>query len=164
MYAYAVEAFETAEEAYQTVLDTAGCFPRDPVELRLIADTKAGTYTYEGSVAHKKGIIDNAADAEGFFDYPQAEALTDTDLDGMPDEWESANGCNPLVPDNNTLHKSGYTMLEVYLHYAMTGKDVPQGIQYSEVSIQTQKILRDGQILIQRGGRLYTITGLVISD
>ena len=170
-FAYAAADYETAEEAYETVLDTAGCFPRDHVGVRLIKDTRAGTYTYTGSSTKKKGIIDLETDAEGFYNYPQVAPLTDTDLDGMPDEWEQANGCNPQVADNNVLHESGYTMLEMYLDYAMThkapmddGYQIGTGIdQVQEKPIQSIKILREGQLLIQRGDRVYTITGERIS-
>ena len=164
--AYAVSDFETAEDAYETVLDTAGCFPRDHVGLRLVRDTRNGTHTYTGSKSNKKGIIDTEEDAEGFYDYPEVAALTDTDKDGMPDEWEMTNGCNPQVADNNTLHESGYTMLEMYLNYAITHKapmdDGFQGIQNTEYRIQTQKILREGMLFIQRGDRIYTLQGQVI--
>ncbi len=85
----------------------------------------------------------------------------------MPDFWEAENGTDPINPDNNTLHESGYTMLEMYLDYAMTHKGPmedgyvlsSEGIQHSEVSNPAQKILREGQIYIQRGGKLYTLTG-----
>lgn len=170
MYAYAVETYETAEEAFETVTDTAGTFPRDHVGKRLAADTKAGTYTYVGSRTGKKGIIDVETDAEGFYDYTQVAPLTDTDKDGMPDEWEVANGCNPNVADNNVRHASGYTMLEMYLDYAMThktpmddGYQEPQGLQHSAVGIQSKKILRDGQLLIRRGDKMYTLMGFMIS-
>ena len=166
--AYAAGTIETAADAFQTVLDTAGVFPRDHVANRLVADTKAGTYTYTGSKSAKKGIIDIEEDAEGFYAYTEVAALKDTDLDGMPDEWEIANGCDPTVADNNTLHKSGYTMLEMYLDYAMTHKAPmddgykPQGLQNTEYRIQTQKILREGQIYIRRGEKVYTVTGQAI--
>ena len=171
MYAYAVSDFQTAEDAFQTVLDTAGCFPRDHVELRLVDDTRNKKATYSGA-SRGNGIIDTEEDAEGFYDYPSVEALVDTDKDGMPDEWEMANGCDPNIPDNNVRHEIGYTMLEMYLHYAMTHKTPmddgytpsSEGIQNTEYGVQTQKILRDGQIYIQRGAKIYTITGLVISD
>lgn len=41
---------------------------------------------------------------------------TDTDSDGMPDSWESANGTNSSVADNNafTLDAS-YTNIEIYM-------------------------------------------------
>ena len=166
--AYAAGTIETAADAFQTVLDTAGVFPRDHVANRLVADTKAGTYTYTGSKSAKKGIIDIEEDAEGFYAYTEVAALKDTDLDGMPDEWEIANGCDPTVADNNTLHKSGYTMFEMYLDYAMTHKAPmddgykPQGLQNTEYRIQTQKMLREGQIYIRRGEKVYTVTGQAI--
>ena len=169
-YAYAASNYESAEEAYETVLDTAGVFPRDHVGLRLIADTRAGSYTYTGSQTKKKGIIDTETDAEGFYDYPEADALSDLDADGMPDFWEALNGTDPLNPDNNTLHESGYTMLEMYLDYAMTHREPmddgytpsEEGIQNTVHSTQAQKIIREGQIYIQRGSKTYTLEGQVI--
>ncbi|MBR1878098.1 MAG: pectate lyase [Paludibacteraceae bacterium] len=177
MYAYAAEDYQTAEEAFETVLDTAGVFPRDHVGLRLVNDTRQGTYTYSGSKTSKKGIIDTEEDAEGFYDYPSIDSLGfalaafDTDLDGMPDEWESANGCNPNVADNNVRHASGYTMLEMYLDYAMTHKTpMDDGYKPSTEGVEVvesrqpkaeyKKILRNGQLLIQRGEKKYTITGV----
>ena len=104
-YAYAVSDYETADEAFLTVLDTAGVFPRDHVGLRLVRETREGTYTYTGSKAKKKGIIDTEEDAEGFYDYPVVAPLADTDLDGMPDIWEQANGCDPNTPDQTSVIK-----------------------------------------------------------
>ena len=169
VYAYAVEAYETAEEAFETVLDTVGCFPRDHIGKRLVSDTREGDYTYTGSKTGKKGIIDTEDDAEGFYDYTVVAPLTDTDRDGMPDEWEIANGCNPEVADNNVRHASGYTMLEMYLHYAMTHKSPmndgypdPQGVESVEWRGESTKVLRDGQLYIQRGDRIYTLQGQVL--
>ena len=170
MYAYAVESFESADDAFQTVLDTAGCFPRDHVELRLIDDTRNKKATYSGA-SRGNGIIDTEEDAEGFYDYTVVEPLLDTDLDGMPDVWEIANGCDPNTPDNNVRHASGYTMLEMYLDYAMTHKaPMDDGYTPSEEGIEDlrfeiedcKKILRDGQILIQRGAKIYTLQGQLI--
>ena len=170
-YAYAAGGYESATEAFETVLDTAGCFPRDSVSLRLTRDTRDGTYTYQGSKTRKKGILDSEEDAEGFFAYPQAVAQTDTDKDGMPDEWEIAQGLNPNEADNNWVHTSGYTALEVYLHYAMSGQ-VMEG-SYSEAveavapvrpAETSKKILREGQLYIQRGAKTFTLTGSEIYD
>ena len=169
--AYAAGSFETAEEARQTVLDTVGAFPRDTVERRLIREVRDNTYTHTGSKSQKKGIIDTPSDAEGFFEYPVVEPLADTDLDGMPDEWESAHGLDPNEPDNNRQFGEGYTVLEVYLHYAMTGAMMDgevwaEGIEEPRANSQeptVHKILREGQIYIQRGGRLYSITGLTLT-
>lgn len=168
-YAYAASNYESAQEAFHTVLDTAGCFPRDSVSLRLVKDTRDGTYTYTGSKTGKKGIIDLETDAEGFYAYPQAEPLTDTDQDGMPDSWELTLGLDPNTPDNNRQYGEGYTVLEVYLHYRMTGQMMPgdvwaEGVE--EVRPENKackKILREGQIFIQRGDKVYSVTGSVVS-
>jgi hypothetical protein len=147
-------------------LDTAGCFPRDHVELRLIDDTRNKKATYSGA-SRGNGIIDTEEDAEGFYDYTVVAPLLDTDLDGMPDAWETANGCNPNEPDNNVRHASGYTMLEMYLDYAMHNKlpmddgyQEPQGVvTVSDERFRGRKIFRDGQILIERKGQVYTPMG-----
>ena len=166
-YAYALAKYQTAEEAYQTVLDTAGCFPRDHVELRLIDDTRNKKATYSGA-SRGNGIIDTEEDAEGFYAYPVVEAPIDTDLDGMPDFWETANGCDPNTPDNNTLHPSGYTMLEVYLDYAITHRtpmddnyQAPEAIELIPTtnSHTTTKIIQNGTIYIIKNNTIYTLTG-----
>ena len=84
----------------------------------------------------------------------------------MPDEWETANGCDPAKPDNNALHASGYTMLEVYLDYAMKHKSPmddgyvePQGIEHTSHGIQPSKTIREGQLYIRRGEKTYTAQG-----
>lgn len=168
-YAYAAESYQTSEEAYQTVLDTAGCFPRDHVGKRLIADTRAGLYTYVGSKTGKKGILDTEEDAEGFYDYTVVAPQLDTDLDGMPDEWEIANGCDPNTQDNNVRHTSGYTMLEMYLDDAMHSKlpmddgyVEPQGIISPSLKggERGRLFIRNGQLFIQRGDKTYTVTGI----
>ena len=167
LYAYAAGAYETAEEAFATVMDTVGCWPRDHVELRLIRDTRDGTHTYVGSKTGKKGIIDTEDDAEGFYAYPDATAPTDIDLDGMPDEWETANGCDPQTPDNNVRHESGYTMLELYLDYAMThrpqmedGYQEPEGID--PITTHPLPITNTYNILGQRVDETYK--GIVIRN
>lgn len=165
LLAYAAADFQTAQDAYRTVLDTVGCLPRDIVEQRLISDTRNGKYTYTGSKSGKLGIIDTPADAEGFFAYPAFTPLLDTDKDGMPDQWELANGLNPNLPDQNTLHASGYTMLEVYLDYAMrmrTAAPQPTGIREEGNGKQgtgSRKLLRGGQLIIRSTSGTYTATG-----
>ena len=167
--AYAASSYETAGEAYLSVMENTGCFPHDHVANRLKKEMADRTFTYTGSKAKKKGIIDTEEDAEGFYNYVEVAAFSDFDSDGMPDFWEAANGTDPILPDNNTLHESGYTMLEMYLHYAMTHKEpMDDGYKPSKEGIEdlryqisdlTQKILREGQLFIRRGEKIYTITG-----
>lgn len=41
---------------------------------------------------------------------------TDTDNDGMPDAWETANGTNPAVDDAMIITGNGYTNIENYIN------------------------------------------------
>lgn len=117
---YMLQGFESANDAYATVVAKAGCINRDKVEQRVAEEARLGKTTYGGSMGATSGIIDTEADAEGFFDYPTDYTVAaDTDGDGMPDAWESANGLNPTVADNNILNVDGYTALEVYLNSLM---------------------------------------------
>lgn len=119
-YMIAETDIESAEEAYATVLDKAGTINRDKIEERIASEAKSGTNTYKGSVSSKNGIIDLETDAEGFYAYSTDYTVpADTDGDGMPDEWERANGLDATVADQNTLNAEGYTALEVYLNSLM---------------------------------------------
>ncbi len=113
--------FESAEDAYNTVVSKAGPYNRDAIELRIAEDVSTGTAKYTGSVSGKKGIIDLETDAEGFIEYSTDYTVpTDTDGDGMPDEWEQENGLDPSNPeDRNLVNQDGYTALEVYLNSLM---------------------------------------------
>ncbi len=108
---------ETAEEAYQSVLDMVGaaCPKRDTVDARIIYETLNGIATGDGT--RGEGIIDTPDSVGGYPDYLTYDVPTDADQDGMDDDWELANGLDPADPDDrNDLHESGYTMLEVYIN------------------------------------------------
>lgn len=117
---------ESAQTAYQHVLAKVGTIQRDAVEQRIIDDVSSGTPKYKGASANKQGIIDTPADAEGYSSYAEATPYTDNDHDGMADEWELANGFNPMNPDDRNVVASaeGYTALEVYLNSLM-GELIP---------------------------------------
>ena len=116
----------TAEMAYERVLDFAGAsLHRDWVDQQMIDDTRNGTATSTGS-GLGKGFINSQddnrpADASADWDaWPLLETyeqLTDTDQDGMPDEWEAQHGLNANdANDRNNVNEEGYTMLEVYMN------------------------------------------------
>jgi pectate lyase len=105
---------QTPEDAYRAVLDHAGCsLPnRDVVDARIIDEVRNGTATYGSN-----GIITTPDDVGGWPDLKSAPAPADSDHDGMPDNWEKANGLNPEDPkDGNEISKDGYTYIENYLN------------------------------------------------
>ncbi|MDR3329407.1 MAG: hypothetical protein LBS63_04795 [Prevotellaceae bacterium] len=108
----------SAELAYERVLSYAGAsLSRDAVDLRVAAETRNGAYTYRGSNGSANGIIDNQQDVGGWPALASLTAPLDTDGDGMPDAWETANGLlpNSAADRNATTLSSVYTNLEVYL-------------------------------------------------
>ena len=119
---------QTAEEAYQSVLEHAGCsLHRDAVDVRIIDEVRNGYATYEGPTyekdhkvadkTKKSGIIDSQEDVGGWPILESTPAPIDTDHDGMPDYWENENKLNKMNPeDRNTIASDGYTMLEKYLN------------------------------------------------
>ena len=108
---------ESAKKAYQHVLQKAGTIRRDAVELRLIEDVRSGRPSYSGQSAHRQGIIDSPADADGWPVYAEAVPVVDNDHDGMADDWERAHGLDPSNAEdrNMIVSKSGYTALDAYL-------------------------------------------------
>lgn len=110
---------ESAENAYNSVVDKVGTINRDSVEKRIIREVKTGTSAFKASQG-KWGIIDKSYDAEGYLNYPSVSAPQDNDRDGMADNWELANGLNPdNANDRNYAATGGYTALEVYLNGLM---------------------------------------------
>ena len=109
---------QSTKEAYESVLAGAGAvFPkRDAVDARIVKETRTGTAAGKGSFG-KPGIIDDAGAVGGWPEYKSLAAPIDTDMDGMPDLWETKMGLNPKDPDDrNKVAASGYTMLEEYLN------------------------------------------------
>lgn len=110
---------QSAENAYETVLAKAGCsLHRDAVDARVVSEVREGKYTYSGSNGSKNGLIDTQSDVGGWPTYNSATYPTDTDGDGIPDEWEQNNGLNPnsYSDGKTTSIRAPYTNLEVYLN------------------------------------------------
>ena len=116
----------TAADAYQRVLDYVGAsLHRDTFDDQIINDTRNGLATATGS-GLSKGFINTQNDNKpagasstwnAWPELASADALTDTDGDGMPDDWETAHGLDPKkASDGNLLNEEGYTNLEVYLN------------------------------------------------
>ncbi|MDD3431047.1 MAG: pectate lyase [Bacteroidales bacterium] len=100
---------QEASVAYNKVLETGGAVlpKRDPADQRIVKDVRQRTGR----------IIQSQEEVGGWPELKSTEAPLDTDLDGMPDEWEKKQGLNPKDPeDRNKLNAESYTMLEHYLN------------------------------------------------
>jgi len=90
------------------VIEVVGAsLSRDAVDQRLITD-----------FVQRKGQLINSQNEVG--GWPQLRSLPaplDTDGDGIPDEWEKANGLDPLNAKDGAQvdGRTGYTHLENYL-------------------------------------------------
>ncbi len=100
----------SAEEALNDVLERVGAtLPRrDQVDTRIVGEVKGRT----GSV------IDSQWEVGGWPEYHSARPPRDTDVDGIPDDWERAHGLNPDDPSDamKSDTPSGYTNLEIFLN------------------------------------------------
>lgn len=89
---------------------------------------KEGFFKYRrlDNDSYKHGIITNIEQMGGFPKYKKYTAWKDSDGDGMPDEWEIANGLNPNDPSDANLdcNGDGYTNIEKYINGIDTKKEV----------------------------------------
>lgn len=101
----------SAQDCYDTVLNQAGAtYPyRDAIDARVVAETKTDTGRYVNTEDEVGGYP--AKDSSRAADF-------DTDMDGIPDAWETAHGLNP---NNDTDSKkintaTGYAYVEEYFN------------------------------------------------
>jgi hypothetical protein len=107
-----------ATDLKEYAIKNVGAFPRDPMDSRLInpiSQNLLATQAING--------VDYFNDAFQLDFTTQPIAPTDSDNDGMPNDWETNNGLNPSVQDHNGTQLSkkftgieGYTNLECYLN------------------------------------------------
>ena len=109
---------QPAKQAYLTILNSVGAsFKRDTLDARIIKDVVNRT----GKIIDVQGGFLHGTDfmlTINAWPYLRASnVLKDTDNDGMPDNWEQANGLDPKLNDaNETTILANYTNIEVYLN------------------------------------------------
>lgn len=96
---------ESSAASYDRVLNEAGAWPRDVVNGWAATQTRART-----------GSWGDHRPADWLEGLVPGSPPTDTDSDGMPDDWESSHGLNPGVDDSATVMPSGYTAIEEYIN------------------------------------------------
>jgi hypothetical protein len=125
----------SANDAYAHVLANAGAtFPkRDIVDERIIEEVRTGkAYYVEGldpasfyqfkhrrlpADSYKNGIITDIRQVGGYPEY-KGKPYKDSDMDGMPDDWEKAHDLNPNDPSDavKDCTGDGYTNIEKYIN------------------------------------------------
>lgn len=130
-----------ARDAYEFVLSNAGAVlpKRDAVDARIVQNVRSGTvtepkvdadifeqlhkwkYTEERARDLVKliplGFYTDPKQVGGYPDY-KGTPYEDADDDGLPDEWEKANGLNPFDGSDNVadLDGDGYTNVEEFIN------------------------------------------------
>lgn len=132
----------TTDKVFDSVLANAGAtFPkRDAVDTRVVKTVVTGQPIYVENAplfvpkyvkrrlpadSYKKGIITDPRQVGGLPEY-KGKPVKDTDMDGMPDAWEKANGLNPKDPSDavKDCNGDGYTNIEKYINGISTKEKV----------------------------------------
>jgi hypothetical protein len=109
----AAPRFESATDAYERILRSAGASRRrDAADERLVQGVRDTTHR----------MINSQDEVGGWPRLASEPALKDTDQDGMPDDWERAQGLDEADPAdrNGDRENDGYTNLEEYLNSLCT--------------------------------------------
>ena len=106
----------TAIETYEKVLTYVGAsLKRDVIDTRIMSDVRSGGYTFEGSNKSTNGLIDSQTNCEGYITYNSESKPTDSNNDGIPDEWD-----NKYLPQGKTYkdidEETVYCYLELYIN------------------------------------------------
>ncbi len=134
---------QTAADAYTDVLAGVGCsFPRrDAVDTRIINEVRIGTATKGDN-----GFVSNIGQSDGHPSLKNGTAPIDSDHDGMPNDWETANGLKPNDASDGAKYtlNTDYTNLEVYLACVLgelstcgvaTGLSETESVSYQGISV-----------------------------
>lgn len=181
---YAAVTTETAYDAYEKVLNFAGAsLHRDSFDVQIVNDTREGKASYTGSNC-APGMVNTQDDNKPagadstWTAWPtlvQANAPTDSDHDGMPDEWEQANGTDPNVNDAAAFADNGYTNIENYanslvqtiMDAGLEGGTLLQGQEEAETGIDGEVTAIQGISVMngdakKKDNNIYSTTGVLI--
>jgi hypothetical protein len=174
----------TADQAYIDVLANAGAtLPKqDSIDIRIINEVKTGTATFGGDYGAGKGIIDHETDIKPSYGsaswtawdiYTKVDSTSaplDSDRDGIPDAWETANSLNPNnAADGSALAADGYSNLEHYLNSITAVHTDINNILSKRNAIRIYPNPASAQIFIENDEHIekieiYDATGKLVSN
>lgn len=133
-----VDNAESSKDSYNHVIKYAGAAvsesKRTAIDAQVAYETKTGSGTLVGARPYSEASDKQKAKINKYkiacgvqFKYPNSVltgAPTDTDGDGMPDEWEKARGLNPysekasngILESKGDYCGQGYTNIEYYIN------------------------------------------------
>lgn len=152
----------SAAEAYEIVLKNAGAtLPvRDPVDERIIKQVRTNIVEYPevnsfdtlyqfehrrlGKDSYKSGIITDIIQVGGYPEY-KGKPRKDSDMDGIPDEWEKKYGLNPNDPSDavKDINGDGYTNIEKYIN----GIDPLKMVNWKDLKNNRDTLAEKGRLL-----------------
>lgn len=174
----------TAEKAYEKILEYCGAsLVYDSVDMRVLHDVSTGTATYmDGGNGSKNGIVDTQGAVGGWPVLNSLNAPTDSDEDGMPDEWENAKGLNPYDGGDAQLKTADgiYPNIEVYINSlvfdiveAQNEEGIPTAINSFEWNKPAQETIKmyfnstENNLIVRHSEEItniciYSITGQIL--
>ncbi|WP_340114645.1 pectate lyase [Maribellus mangrovi] len=153
-----------ANEAYDFVVENAGAnLPkRDPVDKRILRQVKTNEINFDdytevdslyqfehrrlGRDSWKKGIITDIRQVGGYPEY-EGTPYSDSDNDGMPDEWEKKYtklGLDPNDPSDavEDCNDDGYTNIEKYIN----GIDPTKKVDWTDLENNHDTLAKKGGV------------------
>ena len=114
-----------AASAARVAISEAGTLPRDPIDALIISQVmtlgKGTTGTGANTVGPGDALYTSQTQTgltnNGYGSITGGTRPTDSDNDGMPDAWESANGSNVAADDAMTKAADGYALVEHYINW-----------------------------------------------
>jgi hypothetical protein len=108
--------------AARAAMSRAGALPRDPIDALIISQAKTLGKGAAGGGAGSGGKIygsqtETGLDNNGYGTITAGSKPTDSDNDGMPDDWENATGSDPKKDDAMTIASDGYALVEHYINW-----------------------------------------------
>ncbi|MDR1759323.1 MAG: thrombospondin type 3 repeat-containing protein [Fibrobacter sp.] len=170
-----VPTVEDAETAYNNVINYAGAAisagKRNPVDKQVTEETKNGTGNMvgarpcsEANASQQSTISKHKIQCGTKFEYPGAftrKEITDSDNDGMPDDWEIARGLNPNKDDSKGDYLGqGYMNIEYYANDLTVDAFPPGVVTLSPV----KNVMSSSSAVLSSSSAVSSLNGILVKE